>query len=51
MRSRGRIAYGYMKNMGQFELDQFIIDMTRVVLKDALIFDLRYNTGACTTKC
>jgi tricorn protease len=45
-KSKGRIAYGYMKNMGQFELDQFIIDMTQELnKKDALIFDLRYNTG------
>ena len=45
-KGKGRIAYGYMKNMGQFELDQFIIDMTRELnTKDALIFDLRYNTG------
>lgn len=45
-KSRGRIAYGYMKNMGQFELEQFIIDMTSELnQKDALIFDLRYNTG------
>jgi tricorn protease len=45
-KSKGRIAYGYMKNMGQFELDQFIIDMTQeLAKKDALIFDLRYNTG------
>ncbi|HEX6168051.1 MAG TPA: S41 family peptidase [Chitinophagaceae bacterium] len=45
-KGRGRIAYGYMKNMGQFELDQFIIDMTQELnKKDALIFDLRYNTG------
>ncbi len=44
--SKGRSAYGYMKNMGQFELDQFIIDMTQELnKKDALIFDLRYNTG------
>ena len=28
-KSKGRIAYGYMKNMGQGELDQFIMDMTR----------------------
>jgi len=43
---KGRIAYGYMKNMGQPELDQFIIDMTQELnKKDALIFDLRYNTG------
>jgi C-terminal processing protease CtpA/Prc len=45
-KSKGRIAYGYMKNMGQGELDQFIIDMTQELnKKDALIFDLRYNTG------
>jgi C-terminal processing protease CtpA/Prc len=43
---KGRIAYGYMKNMGQPELDQFIIDMTQELnRKEALIFDLRYNTG------
>ena len=45
-KSKGRIAYGYMKNMGQGELEQFIIDMTQELNnKDALIFDLRYNTG------
>jgi Tol biopolymer transport system component/C-terminal processing protease CtpA/Prc len=45
-KGKGRIAYGYMKNMGQFELDQFIIDMTQELNnKEALIFDLRYNTG------
>jgi tricorn protease len=45
-KSNNRIAYGYMKNMGQFELDQFIIDMTQELnKKEALIFDLRYNTG------
>jgi len=45
-KSKGRIAYGYMKNMGQGELEQFIIDMTQELnKKDALIFDLRYNTG------
>lgn len=45
-KSNGRIAYGYMKNMGQFELDQFVVDMTQELNnKDALIFDLRYNTG------
>ena len=45
-KSKGRIAYGYMKNMGQFELDQFVIDMTQELnKKEALIFDLRYNTG------
>lgn len=45
-KSKGRIAYGYMKNMGQPELDQFLIDMSQEMQdKDALIFDLRYNTG------
>ncbi len=45
-KSGGKIAYGCMKNMGQGELDQFIIDMTQELNhKDALIFDLRYNTG------
>ena len=45
-KSKGRIAYGYMKNMGDGELNQFVIDMTQELInKDALIFDLRYNTG------
>lgn len=45
-KSKGRIAYGYMKNMGLDELENFIIHMTQELTnKDALIFDLRYNTG------
>lgn len=45
-KSKNRIAYGYMKNMGPGELDQFIIDMTQELInKEALIVDLRYNTG------
>ncbi len=45
-KSNNRIAYGYMKNMGQGELEQFIIDMTQELNgKEALILDLRYNTG------
>lgn len=45
-KSNSRIAYGYMKNMGPGELEQFVIDMTQeLTKKDALIFDLRYNTG------
>lgn len=45
-KSKGRIAYGYMKDMGQGELERFIIDMTQELnKKEALIFDLRYNTG------
>lgn len=45
-KSNKRIAYGYMKNMGRGALDEFIIDMTRELnQKEALILDLRYNTG------
>lgn len=41
-----RIAYVYMKNMGQGELEKFIIDMnSEAYNRDALILDLRYNTG------
>lgn len=45
-KSRNRIAYAYMKNMGTGELQNFIIDMTKELNnKDALILDIRYNTG------
>jgi len=45
-KSKGRIAYTCMKNMGTGELENFIIDMTKdFYRKDALILDLRYNTG------
>ena len=45
-KSGKRIAYSYMKNMGQGELEHFIIDMTEQLPgKDGLILDLRYNTG------
>ena len=45
-KSKGRIAYTCMKNMGTGELEHFIVDMTRELNgKDALILDLRYNTG------
>lgn len=45
-KSNGSIAYGYMKDMGTQELEQFLIDMTKEQIeKDALIFDLRYNRG------
>ena len=45
-KSGNRIAYVYMKNMGGSELNNFIIDMTTEwYKKDALILDLRYNTG------
>ena len=44
--SNNKIAYAYMKNMGVPELEKFIIDMTQELnSKDALILDLRYNTG------
>lgn len=45
-KSNNRIAYSCMKNMGQEELQHFVTDMTRQLPgKDALILDLRYNTG------
>jgi tricorn protease len=45
-KSNNRIAYSCMKNMGTEELEKFIIDMTQELNnKDALILDLRYNTG------
>ncbi len=45
-KSNKRIAYHCMKNMGGEELEKFLIDMTiDFYKKDALILDLRYNTG------
>jgi C-terminal processing protease CtpA/Prc len=45
-KSKSRIAYSCMKNMGTGELEKFIIDMTQELNnKEALILDLRYNTG------
>ncbi|HVM87801.1 MAG TPA: S41 family peptidase [Puia sp.] len=45
-KSKNRIAYACMKNMGGGELEKFIISMTeQLTNKDALILDLRYNTG------
>ena len=45
-KSKGRIAYTCMKNMGTGELEHFIVDMTQELSgKDGLILDLRYNTG------
>ncbi|MRG47793.1 peptidase S41 [Chitinophaga sp. SYP-B3965] len=44
--SNNKIAYTYMKNMGGGELEKFLIDMAaKLDSKDALILDLRYNTG------
>ncbi|HOI29208.1 MAG TPA: S41 family peptidase [Melioribacteraceae bacterium] len=41
-----KIAYVHMKNMGTGELNNFIIEMTdELHYRDALILDLRYNTG------
>ncbi len=41
-----RIAYIYMKDMGRKALEQFIIEMTcEANQREALILDLRYNTG------
>ncbi len=45
-KSKNRIAYHCMKNMGTGELEKFLIDMTQdFYSKDAMILDLRYNTG------
>ena len=45
-RSKERIAYSYMKDMGGNELDNFIMDITTDAhYKEGLILDLRYNTG------
>src|SRR5690606_1231799 len=45
-KSNKRIAYTHMKNMGSGELESFLVDMTKELNeKDALILDLRYNTG------
>lgn len=45
-KSDKRIAYVHMKNMGDSELSNFIIEMsTEAYKKEALILDLRYNTG------
>lgn len=41
-----RVAYVHMKNMGGGELENFLTEMTSEAYKrDALILDLRYNTG------
>lgn len=45
-KSNSRIAYVYMKNMGTGALETFLEDMVNdAYKKDALILDLRYNTG------
>ncbi|MES2773605.1 MAG: S41 family peptidase [Bacteroidota bacterium] len=45
-KSKNRIGYFHMQNMGQGELERFLIDATQdFYKKDALILDLRYNTG------
>ncbi len=45
-KTNNRVAYHCMKNMGGPELEKFLIDMTQdLYKKDALILDLRYNTG------
>ncbi|MBB6333296.1 Tol biopolymer transport system component/C-terminal processing protease CtpA/Prc [Chryseobacterium sediminis] len=44
--SNNRIAYSCMKNMSTDELDRFLLDMIEQEnRKDAVILDLRYNTG------
>jgi tricorn protease len=44
--SGNKIAYVYIKNMSDGSLNSFLIEMTlEAVDRDALIIDLRYNTG------
>lgn len=44
--SGNRIAYSHMKNMSGGELEVFLLDMVEQENnKDAIILDLRYNTG------
>ncbi len=41
-----KVAYVHMKNMGGSELENFLVEMTSEAYhRDALILDLRYNTG------
>lgn len=45
-KSNNRIAYAYMKAMGTDDLEKFLEDMVDdAYKKEALILDLRYNTG------
>ncbi len=45
-KSKNKIAYAAMKNMGTGELEKFIVNMTmELANSDGLILDLRYNTG------
>jgi tricorn protease len=45
-KSDRRIAYAHMKNMGGEAFERFMVDMTSEAYhKEALIVDLRYNTG------
>lgn len=43
---KGRIGYTHMRAMSAEDLENFLVDMhTRMVGKEALILDLRYNNG------
>lgn len=45
-KTKGRVAYHHMRDMGSGALNSFLIDMqTDAVHKDAIILDLRYNNG------
>lgn len=45
-KSNEKIAYVYMKDMGPWSLNKFMVDMTSGNQnKEGLILDLRYNTG------
>jgi tricorn protease len=45
-KSNKKIAYAHMKDMGQSELNKFLIEMTTEAYnRDGLILDIRYNNG------
>ncbi|MDX1939942.1 MAG: S41 family peptidase [Saprospiraceae bacterium] len=45
-KGKKRVAYAHMRNMGQGELNSFLIDMTsEAYQREGLILDLRFNTG------
>ncbi len=45
-KTKNKVAYVHMKNMGESELESFLIEMTNELhYREGLIYDLRFNTG------
>lgn len=45
-KTKNKVAYVHMKNMGEGELENFLIEMTNELhYREGLIYDLRFNTG------